>query len=486
MAEPGLHGVPTMSAEVRMPSQRGTLTRPENRPTWRERVGTLFPADVVRPVRWYWLTAAVLLGALVSLGRGPGVLRVLDTVWAEDGSAYLTDVLNHNPAWTVVRPLNGYFVVVPRLLALPTRLVPVEWGPAVLTVEAALVTSLMAVAVYVVSRSYLRHPLARLVAAAPVLAVPVGANIAAEASNNVATLQFAAVYLALWLVLWVPARRGAAVAAALAVVAVAATTFLAAVLIPLALLRLYARRDRYSIVMVGGLLLMLAANLTVLAVGWTARPVILPSRWDPVWAVSTVVDWALPHALFGYRISGNGAQAVDPAWLVWVAWPIVVVILLLAVTRQTRPQWKLAAVLGTTALALVGATIMQYGGTELRYVIASELMLFAALAALLLPRPLASGGYRRRRFLVLAPLVALSVGLVLVMASSYRTTGPRASLASWSTAVDQARVACATATTGAVYVYPRTGAVTPVPHGTPPPNIPPPGFPVLIPCTHLR
>ncbi len=224
--------------------------------------------------------------------------------------------------------------------------------------------------------------------------------------------------------LWVPARRGAAVAAALAVVAVAATTFLAAVPIPLALLRLYARRDRYSILMVGGLLLMLAANLTVLAVGWTARPVILPSRWDPVWAVSTVVDWALPHALFGYRISGNGAQAVDPSWLVWVAWPIVVLILLLAVTRQTRPQWKLAAVLGTTALALVGATIMQYGGTELRYVIASELMLFAALAALLLPRPLVSGGYRRRHLLVLALLVALSAGLVLVMAASYRTTGP--------------------------------------------------------------
>jgi hypothetical protein len=58
-----------------------------------------------------------------------------------------------------------------------------------------------------------------------------------------------------------------------------------------------------------------------------------------------------------------------------------------AAIGPTRPAWKIVAVMGLTAIAFVCAAAMQCGGTELRYVIAPELMLFAALAALALPRP---------------------------------------------------------------------------------------------------
>src|SRR5260221_5390381 len=158
------------------------------------------------------------------------------------------------------------------------------------------------------------------------------------------------------MVLWVAARRGAQIASAVAVLAVSLSTFLAVVLLPVALLRLYARRDKVSAVMVASMLVALAANVTALAVGFTARPFMLPSRWDPVWALSTAAEWALPHALFGYGITGNGGRAgrgVEPSWLIVASWPIVAAIILVAAFRLTRPQWKLAAVMGIVALALV-------------------------------------------------------------------------------------------------------------------------------------
>jgi hypothetical protein len=476
MADGGFRAAASPATEVRPPGQRRAVAKLHRR-TWRDRVDALFPADPGPTTRWFWLVLAVVIGAVISLGRVPYGPGVLNTIWAEDGANFLTDALNRNPAATIVRPLNGYFVVVPRLLAVPAGLVPVGLAPAVLTIEAALVTGLMAMGVYVASRAHLQHPLARLVAAVPVVAVPVAANVAAEASNNVATLQFAALYLGLWMVLWNPGRP-ARIAAAAAVVAIAASTFLAVVLMPLAVLRWYARRDAVSATMVGGLLLGLAANVTALSIHLTARPVMLPSRYDPLWALSTVVQWALPHAMFGYGLSGNGAQKVDPHWLVWLAWPLLLTVLLVSLGRLTRPQWKLAIVLSVTALGLLAGTVMQYGGTELRYVIAPELMLFAALAGLLLPRPEGNLGQ--------LPLVVLSVCVLLVLAASYRTAGPRANLSAWSDSVAQARIVCGDGSAGGVYVYPGDGSVRAVPHGTPLRRDPPPGFPVLIPCARLR
>jgi hypothetical protein len=461
--------------QARLPQDQALLPEDQERlPQDQE----LLPEDQARPGlarSWYWAVLAVAVGTLISLGRVPSGPGVLNTIWAEDGADFLTDALNRNPYAVIVRPLNGYFVVVPRLLAIPASLVPIEWGPAVLTIEAAVVTALMAVGVYVASRTYLRHPLARLIAAVPVLAVPVGENIAAGASNNVATLQFPAVYLALWMVLWVPARRGARILSAVVVLAVCLSTFLAVVLLPLALLRLYARRDATSGVMAGSLMLGLVANIVALSTHLTARPVIVPSRYDLPWALSRMVGWALPHALFGYGITGNGGQEVGARWLVWASWGIVALAVLAAALGLSRPQWKAAAVFGATAAILLIATIMQFGTVELRYAVAPELMLFAALAALLLPRPNSR-----------LPLVILSVGVALVLAFSYRTAGPRTTEAPWRLSVAKARMACEDVDNGVAYIFPGSGEVLALPNGTPLRDQPPPGFPVLVPCSRLR
>ena len=184
MTELGSHTAAVTDAGVRVPKQgQAADGEPAARRNWRDRITAIFPAEEPRPgLRqwWHWAVLAVVVGAVISLGRVPSGPGVLNTIWAEDGSDFLADALNRNTFKAIVRPINGYFVIVPRLLAVPACLVPIGWGPAVLTIEAALLTGLMAVAVYVASRTYLRHPLARLIAAVPVLAVPVAENVAAS------------------------------------------------------------------------------------------------------------------------------------------------------------------------------------------------------------------------------------------------------------------------------------------------------------------
>ncbi|GIH05728.1 hypothetical protein Rhe02_37950 [Rhizocola hellebori] len=405
---------------------------------------------------------------------GPGVLN---SIWAEDGANFLADALYRNEFKMILRPHNGYFVMATRALAIPASWAPIEWGPAVLTIEAALVTGLMAVGVYLASHQHLRHPLARLIAAVPVVAVPVGENVAAAASNNVATLQFAAVYTAMWMVLWVPKRRASQIVAVLAVLAVAMSTFLAVIVLPLALLRLYARRGLAEVTMVAGLLVALAGNLVALALGLTWRPGIVPSNWDPVWALQVTSDWALPHSMFGYGITGQGSQAVQPPWLAQVSWLVLALFVVVAAVGLTRPAWKIAALMGLTAIGFVCATAMQYGGTELRYVIAPELMLFSALAALMLPKPEST-----RRTAVL-PLVLTFIGVGLVFAFSYRTVSPRANeLSPWDQAVTRARITCQDRTNRSVFIDPGNGSVEAF-NGEPSGH---PGWAVIVPCNRLR
>src|SRR5258705_1485059 len=137
-----------------------------------------------------WTFAAVVVGAAVGLLRVHGGAGVFQTIWAEDGTYFYSDALGRPGVGTIVRPLHGYFVVFERMLATPARYVPVKWGPALLSIEAAAVTALLAVIVYQASRAHLRSTIGRLVAAVPVVAAPVGENVLTTNADNLATLQF--------------------------------------------------------------------------------------------------------------------------------------------------------------------------------------------------------------------------------------------------------------------------------------------------------
>jgi hypothetical protein len=452
----------------------GTLTR---RGKWPD----LFPRDDPTPVQWRWglgiLAAAV--GVAITL---LGVNRPLDTVWAEDGTYFYTDVLNRPTLATLVRPLAGYYVELGRTLALPARYVPVEWGPAVMTVGAGIVTALFALAVYAASRTHLRTVPGRLVAAAPVLAVPVGENLAATTADNVATLQFIGIYAVLWMLFWRPVRWILQVVAYGVVLIVTLSTFLVVALLPLAVLRVILVRDRLGQGMLATIVAGAALNLLALHMRLTARPDFLVPHYDPVWALRLLIAWAVPASVFGYRVTENRVP--------WTATPglyaIGAIVLLTAgagiAARFCNPQWTVAGIIAVEAVILFCGSTMSAGRAELRYVVAPELMLFAALAALL--RPSATGMGRRRYI----PIIGLAVTVLLVCAASYRMPSGRSNEpVGWTTLVSAARGVCRNHAFGAVYVFPALhGEVVGIRAGTPPADPPPVAWPVRIPCNRLR
>ena len=360
----------------------------------------------------------MIIGTLITLAR---VDRPFTTIWAEDGTYSYTDALNRPALSTLVRPLAGYYLTVSRLLALPARYVPVTWGPAVLTTGAALFTGLLAVAVFAASRDQVRTTLGQLIVSVPVLAVPVGENLYATNTDNVATLQFISVYAAMWLLVWRPVRQAQQWAAFAVLLTIALSTFLAALLLPLAALRVAVARDRLGQGMLSALVLGTGLNLTAVQLGLTAR----------------------------------------------------------ATRPWCDPQWTLAAAFGLEAVIVFCGATMSAGFPFLRYVAAPELMLIAALAVMLRPRPGASWS---------VPAAVLAAFVLVVCAMSFRMPSNRSVQPHpWSYLVAQARQVCRNPAYGAAYVYPSldTPAVG-IPVGVPPPDPPPVAWPVRLPCDRLR
>src|SRR5882762_5693065 len=115
-------------------------------------------ARLFAPVRRTRITGPAVLGAAVAIvvTATYSLLRVggagaFNSIWAEDGANFLSDAYILPLRQTIFKPLNGYFVVLPRLIAEVAATVPVAWGPAVLPTMAAVFSAAMAVMVYVAS-----------------------------------------------------------------------------------------------------------------------------------------------------------------------------------------------------------------------------------------------------------------------------------------------------------------------------------------------
>jgi hypothetical protein len=164
-----------------------------------------------------------------------------------------------------------------------------------------------------------------------------------------------------------------------------------------------------------------------------------------------------------------------------------VVVATVGLLRVSRPTWWVAAVLAVHAVMLFCAAIMSLGGLELRYVVAPELMLFAAMAATLVPGRPGDGRTPRSRWLALTPLGVLAAFVAVVCAVSYRMESGRSHSRPWDELVGRAREVCADPAYGAVNVYPVwDGRVVPVPAGQPMPRRPGAAWPVRLPCDRLR
>src|SRR5205823_6862712 len=142
-----------------------------------------------------------------------------------------------------------------------------------------------------------------------------------------------------------PARRGARLVAAGVLVAAAGSAILAVILVPLAVLRVHARRDRTTLATAGAFLVVLAGQVIPNVLGINPRGDISHPRFNPVWALGEYATWALPRQILGQRWSGvpsltptgqllpNG-NITHPAVTV-AAWAVLAAAVVVAALRLT-------------------------------------------------------------------------------------------------------------------------------------------------------
>jgi hypothetical protein len=270
------------------------------------------------------------------------------------------------------------------------------------------------------------------------LVSPTAENWVSEIYNRPACVQFFLVYAVFWLVLWVPASRAGRLTLVGAVALSAVSTFLVTLLIPLALVRLYVRRDRVSLAVAALLSGGLAVQMAGLALHLTNRDFTVP-RYQPLWALKSFAIWAVPQSFEGYRMAHATGDVLLAANLpvVLLPWLGIGAVVYLAVRRVTNPSWLLAVVAAGHSAALCCMTIMSNGIVTQRYLVPVELLLFTAVAALLLP---VAGRPPR---LALAPLAVFAVLVLAASAANYRWDNTfRHRSPRWAGQVAKAKVAC--------------------------------------------
>src|ERR1700759_2130348 len=176
-----------------------SLSRLSGLPEWL-RSNLFVQADRGR-LTWRRVLAGVLFvvaGAAVSLTRtsGPGALN---SIWIEDAGNFLQDALHNSVLTTLTTQMNGYYDVVPRAITAVAVAFPVAWAPGIMSAAAAAQYALFGLIVYIASGPFLRNPWLRLLIAVPAVVVPLGYT---QVNNDLATVQFVALYGLFWLLLW--------------------------------------------------------------------------------------------------------------------------------------------------------------------------------------------------------------------------------------------------------------------------------------------
>jgi hypothetical protein len=388
------------------------------------------PAHRIGPRQVGLAVAGVVVGTLVSLLRQVGV-PATDTIWAEDASLFLSDAVLESLPRAVFASYNGYFLLPPRLLAEAISWFPATWAAPLIAITAAAVNSLLALVVYVASAAVLRSPILRGAAAAVAVVTPVGGY---EVPNSLANVQWAALYALFWVALWVPATRPGRIVAVMTGLAVSTTSILAVVFVPLIGVRWLRRRDRYSALLGGAVLAGVLLQLAGLLLGASKRDGL---KVDLGAALDLFVNRFLPMAVGGDQLVGTMREPVRSPVAFIVAWVAIGAVLLAGALRWRTANWAVAGLALLHSLLIWLATVGATGEPLTRYTTCAAMLVAAALAALLVPRP----GARTSG----APAVIFVLLVAIVCVANLRGVNGREEGPSWSAGLEQARAACAAA-----------------------------------------
>ena len=433
-------------------------------PAWLR--ATLFRPPAGGRAGWRHVLGAagfVVAGAAASLARtgGPGALN---TTWIEDAGNFLQDGLHQSVLTTLTTQMNGYYDVVPRVLTAVAVTFPLSWVPGLMSAFAALSYALFGLIAYIASGPFLRSPWLRLLVAAPACVVPLGYT---QVNNDLATVQFIALYGLFWLLLWRPASRAGQVLAPLIMLGTTLSSILPVFLAPLVAARLIADRSKTAIAVAVCWAAGLVAQWTIQWRGMSNRSNELFT--SPLWILGGYVTRVVPRALFGeLALGGPGTNgeghpiplripdmAVHDA-LIWGACAIVVLVVVVALTGRTAPAWPLAVTaLVFSVLLFVGEIVDNLPIVQPRYVIAPALLLYTAIVAMLRPRGVAGdvpppggpdgeppGGDAPASVQAWAPVAVFALLLAVVVGFNFRVVNNRSESPPWTAVVAAATRTC--------------------------------------------
>ena len=390
------------------------------------------------------VAALVALATVLQVAREAAV-SAWDTVWAEDGSVFLADALNHSFFSTLFEPHGGYLHVVPRLIAELAAILPLELAAPTFNVVSALIVSLLAAFAYVASGSKLQARSSRLALSMLVALLPAAGS---ELLGNAANLHFYLIFACFWAFLWRSETRGALGARVAVVVATTLSDPLAVLLAPLAVADVFGRRSRRALVVPGAFVLGLALQLAAIAASESPERL---TRFDPADLVP----------LFALRVAASlavGDRFIDDFWFAYgrgFSYGVLVLVaaaLVAGMARSPRRTRLFAAVcVAYSVLFFIvflvgrGSAGMRPGTDEAtwhlagaRFTYAPILFLATAFLAMLDARVRTVAGARR----ALLSTVVVGAVTVLVAANfsfrSERSLGP-----TWSSELSAARDACA-------------------------------------------
>jgi hypothetical protein len=401
--------------------------------------------------RWTSARSYIVIGfALIATGtvtalsllRTPG-FGATDTIWAEDARQFYQGSVQHSYLSALFTPYNGYLHFIPRTLIEVVRFFPLAWASTVIAVIGALATTSCALLIYRAGARHLRSPALRIAVAAPV-ALPYVGQL--ELANNFASIHLFLLYVAFWMVIWNPARFSLRLLAAFLLFVTVASDPVAAVFLPLALLRCRAVPAwRGALPAIG-----IGAGLLFQSVGFLFRNALhgrgISPHYDPIWATKQFFETVVGQGLYTEHLNERLGFIVPAGDAHYLAWALGALVFLLAAARVTQPNWPLVIAAGVHSLLLFDGLAMQGGDDAPRYELPAICLLLLALAGALVPR---EGATERTQWA--AALKALrstpafaALGLVaLCVYGGYaQDMGWRAKGPSFDAQVAQAAVAC--------------------------------------------
>lgn len=436
---------------------------------------SLFPQATLLPRtlgRWESLVlvlALLALAVILQLAR-LGWSGSLHTVWAEDGSVFLRAAMTQSFGHTIFAAYSNYLVVVPRLIAEATTLVPLRDAPAAISILSATLVALSGLVVWHASAGHIQNPYLRGTLALLTVLVPVGGLESIDSASYVSWYMLFATF---WILLWRPAKVRGSVLASVFVVATALSNPGVWFFAPLAALRALAIRDRRDLAIVSSFAVGAAIQIPVLAL--SHQSAVEPTWTHDIWTVylQRVVD-GVP---LGLRLGG----------IAWsnIGWPLLIALVLSSLTglafgarRSSQGPRYLAAIAIPTSVGMfvislyqraVGAVMVWpeglYSGIGGRYAIVPTLLLISVVLVFV------DDASRKRavhRGFSWAVGTTVAILLIALGTSFYARDLVARGMPPWDAALKAAANACTTERL-------RTAAI----------QTSPPGFAVALPCDRI-